>query len=733
MIILQKIKARPLTIVALVLILFIGAFSVIRGSTYEVLEGEKLLESEQNAKVYGRIKKIEYKNQQTILTLSDSYLEINSKEYYFNKILAKTPGNQFFKIGSEITGNAEVSPFSKATNPGQFDEYEYYKSLGINTRVQLLEYDVNPEKFSDVETNLAMFRNKLSNSIDNSFLSDGEKGILNAMILGEKSELSKEAKDLYKTAGILHIISISGLHISIVGMGVFQFLRKRGICYLYSTCLSSIVVACFVVMTGGSVSSMRALIMFLISMGAELLGRSTDLISSISLAAILLLINNPSIIGNPGFLLSFGAVCGIAFWGDSIKLFDNKKNYLLAKLGNGLLSGIGLILFTIPIVLYNYFEIPLYSFLSNLIVIPLAPVILVGGILASFAGVFFTPLSNGIFIFPKIILVINEMLAKGINRLPFSTVILGKPRIVNIAAYYIALIILRIIVGKLKHNIILPKDDNGEKKTGMLYLRKIITCACVTFLMFVSISYQPRYKDRITFLDVGQGECILIRCKNGSNILIDAGSSTVSNVGEQRIIHCLKSLGVASIDKLILTHEDGDHTSGVDELIHSNIKIKSIVLSKLQLERGLFSELDETGMIEEVIAGDMIYEGDTCFRILAPGKDLNFSDNAASVVVEMENKEKTVLFTGDLEGEGEEALISSGLLHSVDILKVAHHGSKNSSSDEFLEVTSPKLAVISAGKRNSYGHPHKETLERLKEIGCEIVVTKDVGAITISV
>lgn len=754
MIFLKKLRARPLCIAALVLILIITLNGLIRGSTINELPFEKLIENEDEIKVWGKIVKLEFKQKSTFLTLDNTYLEINSKEYFAGKIIAIAPLEEFFEIGSEIKGEGIVSHFTKATNSGQFDEYDYYKSLGINTRVNLEDFDVNPEKSSLVETFLARVRIRLSESINNSFLSEGEKGIVNAMVLGDKTDLSKEQKDLYRTAGIIHIISISGLHISILGMGLFRLLRKRGISYLFSCFLSSFVILGFVIMTGGSVSSLRALIMFVISMGAEYLGRSTDIFSSISLAAILLLLDNPGIVSNSGFVLSFGAVMGIGFWGDLCKLPKDKGKevwwkYHLRRLCNTVLGGIGLVLFTAPIVLYYYYELPVFSFISNIIVIPLAPLLLIGGIIAAFVGIYFMPVANGIFAIPKVVLSINEGLARVIEAIPNSTIIVGKPSVFGVVIYYGALILLKIMIKKLKRKLIIvncnDRDKKGDEKHSSIGLKALILndkenvrywCGVLGLLtiMIISLSFRPRFSDMITVMDVGQGECILIRCKSGENVLIDAGSSTVSKVGEQRIIPCLKCLGIGEIDKMILTHEDGDHTSGVEEILSSNIKVNEVLLAKTQVDRGCFADIIEKNdfKYELVGRGDGFTMGDVKFNIISPEYDSGFSDNESSVVVEMVTDSTSVLFTGDIEGEGEQELINSGRLHHVDMLKVAHHGSRNSTSDELLNITAPKLALISAGKRNSYGHPHKETIEKLSHVGCKYMVTKDLGAITIA-
>jgi len=252
----------------------------------------------------------------------------------------------------------------------------------------------------------------------------------------------------------------------------------------------------------------------------------------------------------------------------------------------------------------------------------------------------------------------------------------------------------------------------------------------------------------ITVLDVGQGDGIFIRGPEGNTYLIDGGSSDIKKVGKYRIEPFLKFQGVGTIDYIFVSHGDGDHISGIEEMIKRmdvGVAIETIVFP----ERGVWDEdLDrlarlamEMGVrVVEMKAGQMLREGELEFVCLAPDFDTNMADsNASSMVLALNYGEFNMLFTGDVEGEGEEKLkeyLKEELQRSYpeihwEVLKVAHHGSRNSSTEGFLELVKPSYSIVSAGRDNSYGHPHKETVERLEGVGSEVLSTQEYGAITI--
>ena len=246
----------------------------------------------------------------------------------------------------------------------------------------------------------------------------------------------------------------------------------------------------------------------------------------------------------------------------------------------------------------------------------------------------------------------------------------------------------------------------------------------------------------LTMLDVGQGDCICVNTGQGQVYLFDGGSSSRSQVGEYVLIPYLKYQGIHTIDGIFLSHGDQDHINAVRELLSDSggIRLKTLYLP--QIAGPLPQPLEELRLlareagcrVEYLSQGKGWQQGDFRLTCLWPGEGYDGDDNAGSACYLLEEKDFRALLTGDVEGEGERELtayLETMGLPGLDVLKVAHHGSRYSTSDAFLQAVTPRLALISAGRKNAYGHPHEETLERLEKVGCLPLQTADSGAITV--
>lgn len=298
-------------------------------------------------------------------------------------------------------------------------------------------------------------------------------------------------------------------------------------------------------------------------------------------------------------------------------------------------------------------------------------------------------------------------------------------------------------------------DKRTERKRGWDLAGKIIkkVGAFIGILLFMAIfclavikAHDKRGELQITMLDVGQGDGIYIKTPAGKHYLIDGGSSDVTNVGTYRIEPYLESQGVEALDYVFVSHGDGDHTSGIEEMLANQklgIQIHTIVLPNEQvIDDALYAlaELASENGTKVVImeVGDAIedeksFSGNQMLLTCVAPFDTYEGEigNASSMVLDLQYGEFDMLFTGDLEKDGEEIVVDSGILRDYDVLKVGHHGSKYATSEKFLEQVKPEIALISAGRENAYGHPSEETLERLEDIGCEVYSTQECGAITI--
>lgn len=257
-------------------------------------------------------------------------------------------------------------------------------------------------------------------------------------------------------------------------------------------------------------------------------------------------------------------------------------------------------------------------------------------------------------------------------------------------------------------------------------------------ICFFIILYQPKHTFEITFLDVGQGDGIYICDGENRNFFIDGGSTDVKQLGEQRILPFLKSNGIKRIDYWFVTHADTDHISGVLEVLESGYNVSYLVLPKaIPKDENYetlvnFAKRSHTDILY-MEAGNYIKTKSLTFECLYPENiELN-NRNDSSLVLELEKDTFRAIFTGDISVDVEKQLLEKGCLEEVSLYKAAHHGSKTASSIEFLQKISPEITVISCGENNFYGHPHKETLERLESVGSSVWNTAECGQIVVEV
>jgi competence protein ComEC len=570
-------------------------------------------------------------------------------------------------------------------------------------------------------------------------LSEKESGALIAMLLGEKYLLDEELKNLYQENGISHILAISGLHISLIGMFVFKLLRKLKVPLIPATIFAILFIYSYGILTNFSVSTNRSVVMMMILLLSTILGKTYDMLSATALSAFIILLHNPLQIFSAGFLLSFGAVLGIAVLIPCLKeLFPAKPAIV-----NSIYLSISAQIITMPMVLTFFFQFPVYSLLINLLILPCTSALVLSAIFAGIAGIICLPL--GVFCIggTNYILKFHEWVCRIGSNLPGNLITPGKPDALQLFLYTAFLLAFLW----------------GVKR----YKRRFLT---LLPLMSVIVLLLPGDNPglEITMIDVGQGDAIFLESASGTNYLIDGGSSDVSRVGTYRIQPFLLSQGVDHIDYAFVTHGDTDHISGLRELLAGNkIMIRRLVLPDTDYEDEALEELKslagERGVeILVMKRGDHLKEGDLLMTCLHPSPEYPAtSKNAYSLVLSVTYGEFDMLFTGDLEKEGEELVTQllqeqmimfmnsdhsnvSGGKHAnellqpatdYDVLKVAHHGSKNSTFEEFLHIIKPEYALISCGKDNSYGHPNVELLERLSQVESKVMITYENGAICI--
>ena len=706
-------KNRLLYVICLILILLWGIiiFPLIRGSGGRAGPIEKY--KDKRVTISGKISKLEIKSYGEYYIYLNSVTSLREVEdgdsAVYNPrfgIICTTKDEGLFEIlkcGFLIEATGELTLFEKATNPGQFDVKDYYASLGIDGRirgakVRLLDnrpcldsrlYDI---KLAVKEKIAAVYPEK-------------EGGIITAILLGDKEGLPEEIKDKYTESGIVHILAISSLHISLIGVSVNKLLFKLGANRRVAAGLSSIFLILYLLAIDGSVSARRSVVMFTIHMIGVMIGRTYDVRTALTLSGLVAMIGEPDIVLNSGFWLSYGCVLSVC----TIKGFEGHKWLKPFDAGLRIFTG------TLPILLWYYYEVSFWGLLLNVIAIPLAGVLVAGGLAGLLIPLWLKPLSYLVSRMVCLFLFLIEKLCDLTSLTGVGTVIIGKPQVILIILYYLMLFFF-------SHPEKIPHFEGVTK-------RKTAIAFGIALMLLLVLS--GNHKKKVTFLDVGQGDGIVIQSDSGV-FLIDGGSSSKKNVGEKVILPFLKHEGVRRVDYALLSHPDADHVNGTLELFEgSEIRFGEVCISEcLEGEwKEKYPNLFEAGerkktKVTKIKAGYRIRDGDTLITCIYPRSDTRVTDaNDGSEAFLLEHGNLSILFTGDLGEEGEKQLRVKGVTY----LKVAHHGSVYSSCDEFLDYVRPKMAIISVGK-NNYGHPGKPVLKRLSERGIPYIRTDYFGA-----
>ena len=625
-----------------------------------------------------------------------------------------------FKIGTKISVRGRKKEFYPCTNEGNFDEREYYYTQKTAIKLSVEECLAVSGTYSEIRERLNKVRLLLCSNIDKS-CNEEEASVLKAVIYGDKAGLEKEVKELYIKNGIAHILAVSGLHMSIVGIGIYKLLRKK-FTLLNSGIAGVAVIVCFGLMTGFSISVKRAVYMMILRMAADLCGRKYDFKSAVSFSILLILIENPYAIYSAAFILSCLAMFSLGFIYPEFELWLKEKNKHRKKLLRSVLSGFLLWLVSLPAVAYFYFEIPTYAVFLNFLILPLLSVLFISGMAAS---VFmFISLKAGVFVCGAGVFCVKiyDFLCRSTDRLPFASVVTGRPGGIKIILFYGILLLFLVVIR-------FDKKNNRKKLPLFVFFSAA--------LLLVIYKNPPKQSLNISMIDVGQGDCILVENENGNTYLIDAGSSSIQNVAEYKIIPYLKCRGIGRLDYVMVSHGDSDHINGILEMLSGDkIEIQTIILPDC---KQFWEEYEELVLLAEKKGVQVVYVWENsfiedktlCFEILSPDSRQYSNINDASVVMRLSYHQFSMYFTGDIGEETEKALLPE--LTSADIIKVPHHGSKSSSSWGFLEKINPCLALISCGLDNQYGHPHLETLKRYQTFHTKIFVTAKAGCIEIEV
>lgn len=694
-------------------------------------------QKEKNAALYGKVENIELVRDYELVfyVLTDSVF-LDEKLYITkDKLVCKfrgdsllrnqlyselNPGNKIFLTGTYQKGR-------DVRNPGEFDYDRYLKSKGITGL--FISYDTDSVKILNTDDNI--FKTLLFSirkSIDNrihKLHQPQTAGLLRGLLLADRSEISYETKNEFINSGVVHILAVSGLHVGYI-LFIFIFMFSRFGIYTRSI-ITIIGLLLFMLITGVPPSVFRATLMAIIIIISFLSGRSTNIINSVSIAAVIILLFNPDEIYNPGFQLSFSAVLAIAllypyFQKQIFKLRLKHKwiEYILLFCAVSISAQLG----TLPFTLAYFSKLSVVSIFANLLVIPAVGVIVANAFLTLAVSLIFFPIATYFAAANDFLTYLMLLIIRFFGKSNYSFIWIRNFSLYDSILFYLLLFTLIFVYTKL------------EKIILKIFLTVILVLTFYVFIDFDNENLIPENKLSILMIDVGQGDSFLIKFPNGKTALIDAGEANpfIDN-GERVIIPLLDYLGINKIDYGFISHLDLDHYGGFASLIY-NDRITEIYRPKpdsSEKSKRLEKFLKEKKIKSNIYKKTSLEIGNSKIYFLNEPEDYaynNFFSNDKSGVLKIVYGETSYLFVGDCEFPAEYYLVNRfpDMLDS-DVLKVGHHGSNTGSSMAFLNSVSPDISLISAGIKNKFNHPSVEVLKNLTSVNSQILRTDYSGAV----
>ena len=702
-------------------IILIIIFFIVGGilTVYYSNDSELLKFQDKSVELHGTVKEVvRIKENYSSYVIYVDNLKIDERYYRINeKMLLNIRGEKVCNIGHKLSILGTMNIPKSNSNPGLFNYKQYLQIHNIKTVMTTNDFlirVISKDNNNKLENISVTFRNRIE-KVFNRVLNKKNSQIMKSIILGDSSYLDEDTVNKFRNLGIAHILAVSGLHIGILYIFLsFIFIKLIGLYKNTSNISIIILLWTYGYLIGFPTSVLRALIMFTCVIGASLSIRRYDAINSLSFGALILLIYNPLWIYDIGFQLSFIATL-------SLILFTKKIKGIFFSHIIAVQIGIS------PIMAYHFNLVSIISILANIILIPIMTIGVILGFILLLTSIVSFKVSIIIGKILDIILMMNNYIIDIIDKIPFKTITMYSPTIIDIIVYFIFVFIaLRIIR--------IDKIPDKLNKGIVIYL--------LCYIALTGISENIANEVKIEFIDVGQGDSALIRTGN-RNFLIDTGGSNFGDfdIGDRIVAPYLLKNGITKLDAVFITHYHEDHCQGLLTLM-DRIKIDSIIIGYEKYDNELFVDIgnkaNEKGIpILKLQKGDIFKVSDNVkFHVLWPKEKYyniySENENNLSMVLLFEAYNNNILFTGDIEREVENELIKDYKVNNIKILKVPHHGSDTSSTEEFVRYVKPDIAVISVGK-NHFGQPNGEVLERYVGNNTEIYRTDIDGLITIKV
>lgn len=605
------------------------------------------------------------------------------------------------------------------SNPGSRDIRLYSRAhniwAGVRTRADRVHLRQGEAPVSYYFTYLALaMEEKLNQS-----MSANDSSVLAGMTLGTTRHIPKEILETFAAVGIMHLLAVSGTHVALVGGGVMLLAKALGISAGWSNIVAAFSIIFYGLLCGGKPAVVRAVCMGLVYLLGKSLNRKPDKTAILGMALFISLLYKPWWIFHIGFQLSFLATAGLVFLLPQLTRICARS--LPYKVAVSIAVPLAVQLPMLPLLLTYFHQLSPVSLVTNMVVLPILSFVLI----LTLVGI------SLCFIIPCLGKLCLMLAAQGLgfalwqvkflHTIPLGNISLPNFKPLSLGAYYLFL---------SSAFALFPLKSFPEKR------RKVIAISMAVLLIGNQIYVNTRTPPfTVYFLDVGQGDCAVVYTPQKICAVLDTGGLEGEfDTGAEIIVPVLRYLGIKRVHALIISHGHRDHAGGAAGLARL-VPVENIFLPWEPLSPELESLLHYApkAKVHRLLAGSKIKIQDFTLRMLT-APEQNFAREATNescgfAKVEYENR--GILFTGDANKTMELGALATPL--QADVLKIAHHGSKQSTCEEFLRKVQPSLAVISCGYKNKFGHPHKETLERLTRMGISYYRTDLQGAIRLHI
>lgn len=650
------------------------------------------------------------------------------------KVRVFLPGILTLEKGDLLEVSGSLREIRGATNPGDFDYREYWGHRGVFYNLLVKELP-----FPQVVANQSSFGQQLLAGVIKrgrlaiqASMSGEQTILLEGMLFGFQGEISEEQYAQFQKSGLVHVFSVSGFHVGfIVLMGIWtanrlgrrkltRFLMVSGLIILYGF------------MTGWPSPMVRASIMACLGLAAYYLGREEDLPTSLALAGIVLLLINPANLFEISFQLSFLATWGLVYlypqWREMARVKAPWEKAVLLSLAAQVA--------TLPLAAYYFNLVSLVSVVANLLLVNVAGGVVILGFLGVVAAQFSQSMASFFMVPAGFLTAVVQGGAGLLGGIPGSFLWVAQPGVWPVVFVYLGMMLLWAKFPTGSGVLDSESMELGDGKTGPIFAgatgirRGVGFCLIVVFV--ASLLIPGQFKDpgilRVVFLDVGQGDAIFVKTPRGFTILVDGGGSDFLDVGQRVVLPYLRRQGIRSIDLAIATHPHIDHLQGLKTVL------KECPARVVVAGAGCFTDSREVDGELIVLQGwrELSPDRSTRMWLWAPDSgDSGEPGNETSVISRIVVGETSFLLTGDAGVPELELLMAQpGLDLSATVLKLPHHGSKYSWSEDFMNRVNPRYGVVCVGLRNPFGHPDAGTLEQADLKGMKIFRTDQDGAVT---